>query len=132
MIDEGLHAGWESSGVLGQELAIQGEKLRDVDHRIARQPRRPGRQEQISRSVGQVEVRREGGDNDRVQVAAVKPIGLNDKDGPAKAWIRTAGLGKVSPPDPAAFNLHGYQLSFGSDLICARLSAGSSLARLRE
>lgn len=51
-VNRALQTGRQRAGVFRQESAVEGQKLRDINDRVALEPRRARRQQYIARGVG--------------------------------------------------------------------------------
>ena len=119
--------------MLGQEAAVEGQELGDIDDRVAGKARRSRRQQDIARGVGQLEVAGNHGYDNGLNAAAVEGVCLDHKDRPPASRLGAARFGKIGPPDLSPLNLvHIYQESGSSDFSWARCNAGSTFAGRRE
>ena len=98
----------KAASLLGQEVAIYRDHLRDIGDRILWQARRFGRHQHIAGCVHEAKV---GGHHDRdhgLQPASVEGICLDNQDRSAESGLGTVGFAKVGPPEIAALNYHAF------------------------
>ena len=120
--------------MFGEELAVQSKDFRDVNDRVATKPAGSRRQQGVPRRLRKLQIRRNHGDENGLDTAAIKRVGLNDQHGPPVTGFRTSRLRQVRPPDLASLNIGqaGYQPFFFTDFNCARCKAGWTFAGRRE
>jgi hypothetical protein len=107
----GHELGRDPTGPLGKIRLIESYDLRHVDDGILRQTGAGGRKQNITRSIQQAGVRGEHNANDRPKLAAVERISLDYENRTPKAWLASATLLEVGPPNLAAVNYHSEELT---------------------
>jgi hypothetical protein len=91
------------------------------------------RQQDIAWGVSEFRIAGDCGDNGGLDPAEIEGVRLEHQHGPAISGLGAARSRQVSPPDFPALNpFPNYQSSFGRDLNCACLKAGSTSAGNRE
>ena len=86
------HARIESSDSLCKKRLVHGDDLRNIYDGRFRKPGSLGRKANVSRSVGQAQVRCNDGRNNRADAAVIEAIGRNDQQRPSEARARPGGL----------------------------------------
>ena len=121
-VDGALQARRQRARVPGKKTAVESEDLGDIDDRIAGKTRRAGRQRDIPRCTGKIEITRDHGDYHRLNAAAVEGVCLDHKYRPTEARLRAPKVGEISPPDLATLNvaLRCHQESLSRDVSWAR------------
>ena len=132
-INEALQPRRQRARVLGQETMVEGQELRDIHNRIAREARRERRQQDITGQIGKFQVAGDHGHDCSLNAAAVERVCLDHKHRPPISRLGTARFGEIGPPDLSPLNpVHRYQESFSRDLSWARCNARSTVAGRRE
>jgi hypothetical protein len=69
---------------LGEKLAVDCDQLRHTGNGISRKPGRTGAEDDVAWSTGKTEVTRQGDNEHRGDLAAVKGVALHDQHGAAE------------------------------------------------
>ena len=122
-----LHSRWQLAHMFREECAIEGQKLGNIDNRIAGQSCGSRRQQEIAGRFGEPEIAGDDRNDYGLNAAAVEGVSLNHQNRPAETRLRAARIRQVGPPNLSSGH-RGYQESLLRDFNWARFSAGSSLA----
>jgi hypothetical protein len=133
LIDGTLQAQRQLPDLLRQETTIEGQKLGNIDDRVAEQARQISPQQHIAWGVGKIRVAGDHRDYYGLNAAAIEGVCLNDKHRTPVTRLGATGLGQVGPPDFSSLNLiHFYQESLLRELSWARCNRESTFAGCRE
>lgn len=86
---------------LVEDLAIDGNDLRDVRDRILRQPGCSLRQKDVSGGFGPFQIRGQGDADNGADLAPVEGVPLNHQNRPAETGRGSDRLTEIDPPDLA-------------------------------
>ena len=88
-----------------KDVPVECNHLRNVGDRVFRQPRGPGRKEDIAGGLQQPQVGRENDGDDGSNSASVEGVVLHDQKRPPKARFGPAGLVEDRPTTPVRARL---------------------------
>lgn len=98
------------TNLLIKDELVDGDYLRDIDHRVFGQSRLGYLKQHIAGCHCETQIARNDDSNDRRNPAGGKGIGLNELHRAAIAGSRVSGLRAIGPLDLTALN---YQASWG-------------------
>jgi hypothetical protein len=93
-------------GELEEEVAVDGNDLRDIRHGVFPQTGRLRREKDVPRGVEQPEVGGEHYGHHRAKTTPVEGVILHDEDGTVDSGLRAVGFAEVRPPYLAALDYH--------------------------
>lgn len=92
----------DSADSLRKKRLVHGDDLRDIDYGRFRKPGSLERQANVSRRVGQTQVRGDDRCDYRADATLIEAIRRNDKQWPPESGAGSGGLRKRRPPNLAA------------------------------
>jgi len=102
IINFGEQSRVESSDSFCKKRLVHSDDLRNIYDGRFRKPGSLGRKANVSRSVGQAQVRCNDGRDNCADAAVIEAICRNDQQRPSQARARSGGLWQRSPPNLAA------------------------------
>ena len=89
---------------LSEEVAIDGNDLRNVGDRVLREARRFGGNKHVAGGLDEPEVRGEHDSDDGLKPAPIERVILYDQERPPEARFGPGGLTELRPPHLATFD----------------------------
>ena len=117
--------GRELTNQFREQFSIQCDDLRDIGHRVTRQPRVLSGEQDVTRCLRQPQVAGQGHHDDRANPAAIEGVPLYDEHWTAEPRPGADGRGQFGPPDLTLDEGYYHSMSASVRAIAAA-TAGSA------
>ena len=114
------------AGEFYQTIAVDGDELRYIGHRVFGQACSLGRKQDVTWGIYEPSIGAQHDGNDRVDATPVEGVALHNQDGPVVPGLGAVGFAEIGPPDLTAVDYHVLR---ASERLCSCLrERGSRLS----